>query len=125
LWGADVSKDPVERARMNADGARIALEHGADLLKLEVGNDYEQFRATVAASPVPVFMLGGPKRPSQRETLADVVAAAEAGAVGLTIGRNVWQHSDPQRMVEALRTALAERNLDRAMACLGAVPSAV
>jgi fructose-bisphosphate aldolase, class I len=125
LWGADVSQDPVERARMNADGARIALEHGADLLKLEVGSDYQQFRATVAASPVPVFVLGGPKRPTQRETLADVVAAAEAGAVGLTIGRNVWQHNDPGRMVEALRTALAERNLDRAMACLEAVPSAV
>jgi DhnA family fructose-bisphosphate aldolase class Ia len=70
-------------------------------------------------------VLGGPKRPTPRETLADVVAAAEAGAVGLTIGRNVWQHSDPQRMVEALRTALALRDLDRAMASLGVLPSAV
>jgi len=110
---------------MNADGARIALEHGADLLKLEVGGDYRLFGDTVQASPVPVFVLGGPKRPTQRETLADVVAAAEAGAVGLTIGRNVWQQRDPRRMVEALRTALAERDLDRAMARLGAVPSAV
>jgi fructose-bisphosphate aldolase, class I len=124
LWGADVSADPMQRARLNADGARIAVEHGADLLKLEVGSDYEVFRETVEASPVPVFVLGGPKRPPEREMLADVVAAAEAGAVGLTIGRNVWQHSDPQRMVHALRTALADCDLDRAMARLGLVPSA-
>lgn len=121
LWGADVPTDTVQRARLNADGARIAVEHGADLLKLEVGSEYSIFRETVQASPVPVFVLGGPKRPTQRETLADVVAAAEAGAVGLTIGRNVWQHPDPQRMVQALRMALAEQNLDAALDCLGEV----
>jgi fructose-bisphosphate aldolase, class I len=125
LWGADVPIDPKQRARMNADGARIVVEHGADLLKLEVGGDHQVFRETVAASPVPVFVLGGPKRPTERETLADVVAAAEAGAVGLTIGRNVWQHARPERMVAALRIALAERDLDGAMACLGALPSTV
>jgi DhnA family fructose-bisphosphate aldolase class Ia len=121
LWGATVPADPTQRARLNADGARMAIEHGADLLKLEVGADFSVFRETVRASPAPVFVLGGPKRPTQRETLADVVAAAEAGAVGLTIGRNVWQHANPQAMVQALRTALAERDLDAAMACLGEV----
>ena len=119
LWGADVPADPLERARLNADGARIAVEHGADLLKLEVGSELGVFGQTVQASPVPVFVLGGPKRPTQRETLADVVAAAAAGAVGLTIGRNVWQHDDPQGMVRALRTALAEQDLEAALACLG------
>ena len=125
LWGADVPADAEARARLNADGARMAVEAGADLLKLEVGGNYELFRSTVAASPVPVFVLGGPKRPTQRETLADVVAAAEAGAVGLTIGRNVWQYREPQRMVQALRVALAERQLDAALACLGEVPLGV
>ena len=119
LWDADVPTDPTERARLNADGARMAVEHGADLLKLEVGSDLARFRETVRAAPVPVFILGGPKRPTQRETLADVVAAAEAGAVGLTIGRNVWQHRDPQSMVRALRAALADQDLDAALACLG------
>lgn len=118
LWGANVPADPALRARLNADGARMAVEHGADLLKLEVGGDLALFRRTVEVSPVPVFILGGPKRPSQRETLADVIAAAEAGVVGLTIGRNVWQHANPQAMVRALRTALAERDLEAALAWL-------
>jgi fructose-bisphosphate aldolase, class I len=119
LWGEHVPADPATRARLNADGARIAVELGADLLKLEVGGDLEAFRAIVAAAPVPVFVLGGPKRESQREMLADVAAAAAAGAVGLTIGRNVWQHADPTGMTRALRVALTGGDLDQALAELG------
>ena len=69
LWGEAVPADPVARAEMNADGARIAVELGADILKVEVGADPERFRTLVAASPVPVVVLGGPKRATQRETL--------------------------------------------------------
>ncbi len=116
LWGTEVPSDPAERAQMNADGARIAIELGADILKLEYGGDPDRFREIVEASPVPVFILGGPKRPTERETIADVVSGAQAGAVGLTIGRNIWQHSNPARVVRALRTALATKNLDAAMA---------
>jgi DhnA family fructose-bisphosphate aldolase class Ia len=122
LWGANVPADPSARAKMNADGARMALELGADLLKLEYGGDSRQFREIVQASPVPVFVLGGPKRPTQRETLADIVGAAEAGAIGLTIGRNVWQHADPAAMIGALRTALVERDLQAALAQLEPQP---
>jgi DhnA family fructose-bisphosphate aldolase class Ia len=118
LWGEAVPADPVARAEMNADGARIAVELGADILKVEVGADPERFRTLVAASPVPVVVLGGPKRATQRETLADIVAAAEAGAVGLTIGRNVWQHPDPVKMTRALSIAMRARDLDAALAAL-------
>jgi class I fructose-bisphosphate aldolase len=119
LWGEKVPVDPAARAELNADGARIAVELGADVLKLEVGGNLDIFGAIVAASPVPVFVLGGPKRPTQRDTLADVVAAAAAGAVGLTIGRNVWQHPDPPAMTRALRIALGRGNLEAALAELG------
>jgi len=118
LWGADISKDPAARAEMNADGARMAVELGADILKLQYGGDPKVFREIVDASPVPVLILGGPKRPTQRETLADVVAAAEAGAVGVVMGRNVWQHDNPGAMVRALRTAMVSGNLEAALAKL-------
>lgn len=119
LWGTKVPAEPAARAAMNADGARQAVELGADLLKLEVPAVFDTFRDIVATSPVPVVVLGGPKRLTQRETLADVVAAAAAGAVGLTIGRNVWGYPDPGKMVRALRTAISSRELDAAMAELG------
>jgi fructose-bisphosphate aldolase, class I len=116
LWGGDVSTDPAARAEMNADGARMAVELGADILKLQYGGDPRAFGEIVDASPVPVLILGGPKRPTQRETLADVVAAAEAGAVGVVMGRNVWQHDNPGTMVRAIRTAVVSRDLEAALA---------
>ena len=118
LWGSQVPKDPAGRAALNADGARIATELGADLLKLEYGGDRALFQQIADASPLPIFILGGPKRPTQRETLADVAAAAEAGAVGLTIGRNVWQHAEPGKMVRALRAAISRQGLEAALAAL-------
>ncbi len=90
----------------------------SDILKLEYTGDKKSFQRIVDTSPVPVFVLGGPKRPTRRETLASVVDASECGAVGLTIGRNVWQHPDPVRMTAALRIALVERDLERALAVL-------
>ena len=116
LWGEDVPADPDARAELNADGARIAIEMGADILKLEYGGNPARFREIVAQSPVPVVILGGPKRPNQRETLANVIAAAQAGAVGLTIGRNVWQDEDPVKMTRALRVAMLRQDLDAALA---------
>src|SRR5437868_41463 len=103
----------------SSTAARSATELGADLLKLEYGGDREVFQHIAAAALLPIFILGGPKRPTQRETLADVVAAAEAGAVGLTIGRNVWQHAEPAKMVRALRSALSTTDLEAAMAEIG------
>lgn len=116
LSGPCVPVDPAGRAEYNANGARMALEAGADILKLEYCDDPAAFREIVDASPVPVFVLGGPRRATQREMLADVVAASEAGAVGVVIGRNVWQHPEPSKMVRALRIALANRDLERALA---------
>lgn len=116
LWGVNMPTDIRGRAEVAADGARLAVELGADLLKIEYSGEPEIFREFVQACPVPVFMLGGPKRPTQREVLADVIFAAEVGVVGITMGRNIWQQPDPARMIRALRVAASTRNLDAAMA---------
>ena len=116
LWGVNMPSDLRGRAEVAADGARLAVELGADLLKIEYSGEPDIFREFVQACPVPVFMLGGPKRPTQREVLADVIFAAEVGVVGITMGRNIWQQPDPARMIRALRVAASTRDLDAAMA---------
>jgi class I fructose-bisphosphate aldolase len=125
LWGVNMPTDVRERAKVAADGARLAVELGADLLKIEYSGEPEIFREFVQACPVPVFMLGGPKRPTQREVLADVIFAAQVGVVGITMGRNIWQQPDPARMIRALRVATSTRDLDAAMAVLEDAVAAV
>jgi DhnA family fructose-bisphosphate aldolase class Ia len=116
LWGVNMPTDLRERAQVAADGARLAVELGADLLKIEYSGEPEVFRQFVEACPVPVFMLGGPKRPTRREVLADVIFAAQVGVAGITMGRNIWQQQDPARMIRALRVAASTRDLDAAIA---------
>lgn len=119
LQGPKVPTNSAERAQLAWDGARIGLELGADLIKVEYGQEPDAFRALVESSPVPVLVLGGSRRSSARALLTEVIAAADAGAAGVTIGRNVWQRPDPGQMVRALAVALSTRNVDLATAELG------
>jgi len=51
---------------------------------------------------VPVVVLGGEKLADERSLLEAVAGALEAGAAGVAIGRNIWQHRDPAGMTRAL-----------------------
>ncbi len=84
--------------------ARLALEVGADAVKVKYTGDSESFRWVVrAAGRVRVFMSGGPKAPTEESFLQQVRGAMDAGAAGLAVGRNVWQHEDPMRMASYLK----------------------
>lgn len=118
LWGDQVPENRSGRAALNADGARLAVEFGADIVKLEYAGEPDEFAEVVAQCPVPIIILGGPKRPAERDTIADIVNAGRAGAKGIAIGRNVWGYGDPRKMVRALTIALVRQDLDAAMAAL-------
>jgi class I fructose-bisphosphate aldolase len=49
-----------------------------------------------------VVIAGGPKMDSDKEILEMVKGSILAGGAGVSIGRNVFQHRDPTRMVEAI-----------------------
>ncbi len=83
-----------------ADAARIGAELGADVLKTHfTGQDFADVLVGLA---VPVVVLGGPSRVDDRGVLADVEAAMRAGASGVAIGRNLWDHPTPAKMIAAV-----------------------
>ncbi|NPB06172.1 MAG: class I fructose-bisphosphate aldolase family protein [Aquificae bacterium] len=88
--------------------ARVGAELGADIVKVPYTGDPESFRRAVEGSPVPVVIAGGPKMKSEREVLEMVYGAIQAGAAGLSIGRNVFQARDPERMVRAMALIVHE-----------------
>jgi len=53
-------------------------------------------------------MSGGPKATSDEAFLAQVRGAIDAGATGIAVGRNVWQHQEPVKMAEMLRKVVFE-----------------
>ena len=100
--------------------ARVGNEMGADLVKVSYTGSPESFREVVDGCAVPVVIAGGPKMNSDREILEMVKGSVEAGGSGLSIGRNVFQHRDPKRMVMAMSAIVHENSsVEDALKILG------
>ncbi len=82
--------------------ARVAMELGADIVKVPYTGDMDSFAHVVEACCIPVLIAGGPKTESPKEFLQMVGDAIKAGASGLSVGRNIFQHPRPRMMVSAL-----------------------
>ncbi|MCK9377676.1 MAG: 3-hydroxy-5-phosphonooxypentane-2,4-dione thiolase [Syntrophobacterales bacterium] len=80
---------------------RIAAELGARVVKTYWCE--ENFDKVVNGCPVPVIMAGGPKCETELEVLEFVHDGIQKGAVGINLGRNVWQSPNPVAMAKALR----------------------
>jgi len=82
--------------------ARVGAELGADIVKVNYTGSPETFRDVVEGCPVPVVIAGGEKVETDRDVLQMVEGALKAGAAGVSIGRNAFQHKDPIRVVQAI-----------------------
>lgn len=99
-----------------AHAARVGAELGADIVKTVYTGEIESFRKVIRGCPVPIVIAGGPKVSTDREVLQMVVDAMEAGAIGISIGRNIFQHKDPARITRALSLIVHEgATVDEAM----------
>jgi len=85
---------------------RIAAELGATIVKTYW---CENFDRVVNGCPVPVVMAGGPKCETEREVFDFVYDGMQRGAIGLNLGRNVWQHVHPVAVMKALRAIIHEK----------------
>jgi fructose-bisphosphate aldolase / 2-amino-3,7-dideoxy-D-threo-hept-6-ulosonate synthase len=74
---------------------RAAAELHAQLVQTHYTGSLETFRAVVRGCPVPVLVAGGPVAASPEEFLKLVRDAMTAGAAGVSVGRNLFQHPDP------------------------------
>jgi len=83
-----------------AYASRIAAELGADVIKTYYTG--EGFEEVVKGVPVPVVVLGGPRRGALLEALREAYEAVLKGAAGVAYGRNVFQFEDPRVAAKAL-----------------------
>ena len=82
--------------------ARLGAELGADVVKCPYTGSVETFREVVRGCPVPVVISGGPRMDSDQAVLQMVQDAMAAGARGVSIGRNAFQHRNPEAMTRAI-----------------------
>lgn len=102
--GKGVTGSPAEIAH----AARIGGELGADIVKCPYTGDINSMSLVTAACPVPVVIAGGPKCDTDIAVLQMVEDAMTAGCIGISLGRNIFQHRRPDLMTAALRAIIIE-----------------
>ncbi len=97
-----VGKELEKReARYLALVARVTAELGASVVKTYYCK--ENFEKVVDGCPVPVVMAGGPKTETQKEVFDFVYDGMQKGAIGVNLGRNVWQTDSPIAAIRGIR----------------------
>ncbi len=88
---------------------RLCAELGADIVKTNWPGDQESFaRCVEAANGVPVVLAGG-SRLADDELLMRMEQAMAAGAIGCSVGRNIFMHEHPEAITRALSRVIRER----------------
>jgi 3-hydroxy-5-phosphonooxypentane-2,4-dione thiolase len=96
-----VGKELEKRdARYLALACRIAAELGAHFVKTYYCEDFEK---VVKGCPVPLVVAGGPKLETEMDAFQLAHDAIQDGAVGVDMGRNIWQSEHPVPMIKAIR----------------------
>jgi putative autoinducer-2 (AI-2) aldolase len=85
---------------------RIAAELGAHLVKTYY---CEGFEKVVEGCPVPVVIAGGPKLDTMKDVLQLTHDALSRGAVGVDMGRNIWQSEHPVAAIQSVRAVVHEK----------------
>jgi putative autoinducer-2 (AI-2) aldolase len=101
-----VGKELEKRdARYLALCCRIAAELGARFVKTYYCEDFEK---VVEGCPIPVLIAGGPKMDTEFDALQTTYDALQGGAVGVIMGRNIWQNDHAIAMIRAVRSVIHE-----------------
>jgi fructose-bisphosphate aldolase/2-amino-3,7-dideoxy-D-threo-hept-6-ulosonate synthase len=88
---------------------RLCAELGADIVKTNWPGDQDSFaRCVEAANGVPVVLAGG-SRLADGELLTRMEQAMATGAIGCSVGRNIFMHERPEAITRALSRVIRER----------------
>ncbi len=99
-----VGREMVRDARYLGLATRIAAELGAHMVKTYYCEDFEK---VVEGCPVPIVIAGGKKIP-EPDALKVAYNAVQAGAMGVDMGRNIFQSETPAAMIQAVRSIVQE-----------------
>lgn len=93
-------KDENELA---AYAARAGLELGADIVKLKYPGSIESMKHVVESAGLTKVVTSGGKKETEEEFLQMARDVMSAGAYGMAVGRNIWQHKDPLELTAKLK----------------------
>ena len=100
-----VGKGLGKDARYLSLASRMAAELGASIVKTYFCKD---FGKVVETCPVPIVIAGGKKIP-EKDAIQMAYDALQAGAIGVDMGRNIFQSSNPVSMIKAVNAVVHKK----------------
>jgi len=101
-----VGKEMVRDARYLGLASRICIEIGAHIIKTYYTEDFG--KVVEACGNVPVVIAGGKKLP-EKEALQMAYDAVSNGAIGVDMGRNIFQSDRPVGMIKAVKAIVHDK----------------
>ncbi len=86
--------------------ARAAAELGAELVQVPHPGSEARVQALVRGCPAPVVVAGGTRSASPEAFLDSVRSALAGGAIGVSVGRNLFQHAEPAAFARRIGDAV-------------------
>jgi len=91
---------------------RIGEELGADIIKTNYTGSKESFRKITESTSIPILIAGGKKMDTPQKVYSMVKDAMQAGARGVSIGRNIFQNPNPSQIVTKIYEIIWEETVD-------------
>lgn len=89
-----------------AYAARLGLELGADIVKVQYPGSLEALKHVVDSAGKTKVVVSGGKKESEEEFLETARIVVQAGAIGMAVGRNIWQSKEPLEISKKLRAIM-------------------
>jgi fructose-bisphosphate aldolase/2-amino-3,7-dideoxy-D-threo-hept-6-ulosonate synthase len=100
---------------------RLAEELGADVVKTGYSGDGDSFARVTESTRLPVVIAGGSKG-TDRETVEMVRGAMDGEAAGVSMGRSIFQHENPEGIARAVSAVVHDdASVDEALRAGGFV----
>jgi class I fructose-bisphosphate aldolase len=106
LLGSHMPPEKKNDPDVITHACRIALELGADILKIPFPESIGHFSRIVERSRIPVLILGGNEMNTPHKMFKAARDSVLAGGRGIVFGRDVWQSSKIRELIRGLREAV-------------------
>ena len=86
-----------------AYAARTGLEIGADIIKIKYNGKINDLKWAVKSAGKTKVVIAGGVKTDKKTLLKQVKEIMDSGAIGLAIGRNIWQDSNPMQVTKEIK----------------------
>ena len=104
--GNHITKDDFYKEEYIAYAARLGAELGVDIVKTSYTGDIESFSKVVQACPARLVVAGGDPGQDIASFFQMTHDVLDAGAIGVTYGRFVFQYRDPASLIKAIASII-------------------